>query len=1324
MADERDWSKIGSGSAFEGLVTTIIYFEDPTASLFGRAGADGGQDARSGDGTLVYQMKHHVAATPSKAISDAKAEATKIKEYRYPAHGRYAEWAAVQKWRLVTNASFNPADQQRWDTEVVPAFKALGLDASLWELATLEALLAKHPEVDRAFFGGENRVFLTLPEVRGRPSFEPEFIARGAAAAFEGRAGEIAKVLEFANGTQAFLVVHGPGGIGKTRLLLEAGELLCRSVWQVLWANTSTMESSGSWYEGIVPGRKTLVIVDEPESEQVLRQLVEQVGSAGGALDWKIAVSVRTPKDPVLRFMSGPKVKKQVQHLAIGPLPRDASIAMCTTLLSNGSLSSASPDALTRVAAELAKRFSDHPVWLALAVHVLEQAGDLGGVPDTAEDLADLYLTEIVESQEELDHDKLLELLRWIALLGTANIEDESTLTTMAAAADFGTATAVRAAIARLAKRRALAARGARSRLVELKPDVLRDHLLRRWLTLDVGIDHPEIVPSDAASNLTEGVANGVKSGRLTRQGQAVLVALARTEAVLAHSSAPVDILSKFLHALGEGLPEMTASARILLAETLTTVAELRPSEVVNLSRTIRSAAAPTEVIKTYFGERQVTQDEVVLELAWPVFHAAMGARAPECRAEVLRELVTLVELEAEIGSRRPRGLPNDGKRAGQLVGRVLEGGPDFWAPFDDAAEQLCLELLGSIRDHEAAPARITLLKALLQPATAVERHEIRSEGHSIQIHNYIILPGHPAWLVRDRVLNEIRWLLQREDTPPRNRAVLWEVLADAHSSLGRASSNIPEGQANPLLDQSMDDLWWAYSTLSARGAPLAELTAARMLWDWHRRFDTGSAKDIAERLEQLYAANDLAAEFAPLTSHDDWEGRGPRALAKAEQLAAGGDAAIHKFVERAVWFLGTADRIQDVQHVAHELGRTAAPGGPAISYSVNVLRSDTGPAHHAFAAVVLSRHAWAMRTTDATKVSQTVAGWVDACASDALRILVLRRMYGFVPVPNWAREPTPAEVSQLYGFMDLFLNSGSGAAFLEAIGWTFRFDWERWKALAEAALGRLPADQVGWATHALVESVYWGTRDTPDPLPSDMGRWVLDRLLAASDLGMLGHHLAEIMKRTAAPDVAWFVRSVQRGADFEALAPAGRGPGLSKFVRPIAPTDSGDPSAVEAVAALVGFAIGEGKVAYRLPRIIANLDPLGVLAPASVAQGLADRLGDVDALWRLARIAGGYPQNGGPWRRIARAVVPLAIGLPDQERWSLFRALLDSGAMTYSANIGEVPQVFIDRARAARESRDAESDDALMPFWKWLVEVTEADLVHEVERAKEDRGE
>jgi hypothetical protein len=49
----RNWNLITSGATFEALATTLVFFEDPKAALFGRRGKDGGQDARSGDGTRV-----------------------------------------------------------------------------------------------------------------------------------------------------------------------------------------------------------------------------------------------------------------------------------------------------------------------------------------------------------------------------------------------------------------------------------------------------------------------------------------------------------------------------------------------------------------------------------------------------------------------------------------------------------------------------------------------------------------------------------------------------------------------------------------------------------------------------------------------------------------------------------------------------------------------------------------------------------------------------------------------------------------------------------------------------------------------------------------------------------------------------------------------------------------------------------------------------------------------------------------------------------------------------------------------------------------------
>ena len=100
----RHWNLITSGAIFEELATPLIFFEDPKAALFGRRGKDGGQDAHAGDGTRVFQAKHHEDGSAAKAIADAKKEAAKIVEYRKPGHALYAQWKGVTHWRLVANA--------------------------------------------------------------------------------------------------------------------------------------------------------------------------------------------------------------------------------------------------------------------------------------------------------------------------------------------------------------------------------------------------------------------------------------------------------------------------------------------------------------------------------------------------------------------------------------------------------------------------------------------------------------------------------------------------------------------------------------------------------------------------------------------------------------------------------------------------------------------------------------------------------------------------------------------------------------------------------------------------------------------------------------------------------------------------------------------------------------------------------------------------------------------------------------------------------------------------------------------------------------------
>ncbi len=389
---ERKWGAITSGATFEALATTVVFFEDAKASLFGRRGKDGGQDARSGDGTRVFQAKHHVSGSASAAIRDAKSEAEKIENYRQIGHSRHEQWTGVTHWRLVTNAAFNPTDKQTWDAEVVPLFVRQGLVADYWEVENLNAFLDKHPEIHRSFFDNETRVFLSIPEAKERLPGDEPFLRRDQLGPFCGRNDEFVKIREFLSSQALFLVVHGAGGIGKTRLLVEAGELIAsEGHWQVLWANVASMAATGAWFDSIVPERPTVLLVDEPSDERVLQQLGEQLGGCvGRTAQWKVIVAVRSPKDLVLRFLRGARMQARVRELPVSELPPSDAEELCFALLETGKLGGTPAPGRRQAARELSGRFSRYPVWLTLAVQHIEDHGNLKQVPGDAKALADL----------------------------------------------------------------------------------------------------------------------------------------------------------------------------------------------------------------------------------------------------------------------------------------------------------------------------------------------------------------------------------------------------------------------------------------------------------------------------------------------------------------------------------------------------------------------------------------------------------------------------------------------------------------------------------------------------------------------------------------------------------------------------------------------------------------------------------------------------------------------------------------------------------------------------------------------------------------------
>lgn len=1317
---ERKWGTITSGATFESLATTIVFFEDPQAALFGRRGKDGGQDARSGDGTRVFQAKHHENGSAATAIRDAKSEAKKIEEYRKPGHSRHAQWNAVTHWRLVTNAAFNPTDRLTWDTEVVPLFSNQGLVADYWERATLDGLLDKHPEIHRSFFENETRVFLSIPEVRERLPDQEPFLRRDELGPFCGRTAEKKAIREFLASDRLFLVIHGAGGTGKTRLLVEAGdEISGDGEWQVLWANVESMAATGAWFEAVVPERATLLLVDEPASETLLQQLAEQLGGrVGRAAKWKVAVSVRSPKDPVLRFLRGARLKPRVEELALASLPSDDAEAMCFELLKTGKLSGLPENDRREAARQLSTRFARFPVWLTLAVQHLEDHGNLKQIPADAESLADEYLREVEQSQSEVPKEAVRNLLRWVALVGTVNREDEATIKLIGERSESPSVVAVRERLASLVRRRALSERGARNRFVELKPDVLRDHVLLRWLAKDIGGQHPQVSPD--AQELLETVREAASKGNLSGLGRAILVSLARTEFILRLAGHEFGLLGNFYRSLEASISTMSASQRVALVEVIESIAHFHPRAAASLVEALRLNSAPDETVEGIFASKVVGQPDVVLALAWPLFGAAMGAQSPDEKAAVLRELCALTEAEAELAPGLPRGLPNDGKRAAALVTRVLEGGPQFWSEYDDTAKDLGTDLIHTLKEQAPSRGQVALLKALVQPILETERRQTWADDRSFTWRTFAIAPGGSAWSAREAVLVQVKEALEVDSIPSESRVQLWHVF-----------SGVRDGNA-------LEKLQWTHEVLKSRSPSIEELAAAREVWDWYRRYEKDpEIKAAADALEALYASNDLAREFQPLLpSIADWKERDDRASAKAADLAlASSPNEISAFLDRAVTFLGSDQSLLRLGGVAWSLGARAESCEVVRQFIRESLRPPSIDPRAEF--VVAAAVSWvaAVRGAAPERAHVLVRDLLDECGSDERRAHLLERIYGRVPKLRDVGSFTVEERALLRDSRDLFTNTSRDAAFVAALALSVSQNWPTLRPLLEDVLQAVPAERLPHSMHTLVDAIYWAVREETDPQPpTGLAEWLMSQLLALPDLDDIGGngewHLTEILKRLGRPDVRWLPQALRRRQEQESASGDGTksravsyNARVSKYVRQVDAAHASDADVVAAVSEVLDFVKDNGSVGYYLPEILRDIDPEGLAVPVAVA-ARAVAADDAEDIRRLARIGGAYAVNSAPWRTIALAAIRAATPVGADALRSVYGSLGERGIRSWSGAVGEVPPIFVAAVAEARDALDAEVEVELRPYWQQRLAFAEAELRDQEERAKEERGE
>ncbi|MBI4128339.1 MAG: hypothetical protein HY459_04730 [Parcubacteria group bacterium] len=747
------WGMISNGPLFQSLCCTLLQFENPKLKPFTRPGPDGSIDAFSGDGPTVFQFKHHLSPSNSQVRTDALDELQSIAKNR--ASGKFPTfWANTKTWTLVTNIQTNAQLLEMWKKNVQPAYAKEGLNSNLVCIEYLESLLIKHPAVAAAYFEGQNRIFLSLPEAiagaktRAIQSHELD-------ANFVGRNELLDKAKSFlSDPTQRLLIITGSGGIGKSRSLLEIGKHGLEDKWgNVYWANVTTLEASTAWTAGIPQTDNTLILIDEPASSQSVRVLLEQLQSPTSPVaNWKVVVAVRSQNSSIIDLFKDKKLEKQRTEVELERLTPENLEHLALDLLQASPLARHGKPALEAASRDIAKASGGHPIWTVIGVRILEDKGDLRDLPKDDWGVARLYVEQTQSQTPETlaTEQQVRFLLNWIALFGEVRVDDDPTLDFITVETGLPSKAPLLDLISNLVGRRILQEQG---RIRRIKPDIIRDYVLFSRFVQKQG---STFYATGHATELIKRIIEGSQPHQIPKLDR-VIESLNYLELIQRLSGSPVDLLGALVGELSKLASKGSSTEQLVALQLAKHFGHSRPREFTQICRAIRISQTPaTKIQDKVWGEREITHTESVLEIPWALQEAARYATTSEDRSAILNELFELAKCEKSLSSKEWQQVHNDGKRAHRVLEKLIFSGPGFMARFDEEANSLALAELDKLKGGKAiTEAEGHALSAVIAPLISLQRERTTWNKGSLLIERYLLNPKHQAFQIRKVIVGE-----------------------------------------------------------------------------------------------------------------------------------------------------------------------------------------------------------------------------------------------------------------------------------------------------------------------------------------------------------------------------------------------------------------------------------------------------------------------------------------------------------------------------------------------------------------------------------------
>jgi len=822
---EINWGLITNGGTFESLMHAILFMENASTILFGRVGKDGAQDARSADGTVVYQAKYRSNLNMDGTIELALKELESIKKYRTSGHTNFKHWEHAQKWVLFANVEINTNDVLKWNDKVVPKFSKAGLKAEIFHKSEINGTLLTMPEVRDVFFGHENRVFVSLKEAHNiihnnrelDESIDHDMI---------GRESELSRCIEAINSTDKIMIpVIGPGGIGKTRFLYECLISLTANGWRVLWGLPESMSLSSQWFRLLNGTQKTCVALDDPQDARLLQVVIEQISTVERS-NWRILLSNSNERtDSLRKYRSNRHVAEPIHLL---PLVESDSKKLLKSLIGEEI-----PEAWLHNVHCLAQ---GNPGWLCL-IATLAKQGKLKELPTNTDRLASEYLESCLR-QFGADAKEAQDLLRWLSLLGT-QVDDNQGDNQEGfhfLERQVGTDYKLRDLLKRLVYVGLIKNWGNRKRLFAIDSIIIRHSILSDWL-FDKDQSGLYIV-----NQTGEEIILSLLNGKFPCLDKAI-----QSLSELAVSRLDSRESKTFLKPVFDLLGSKAEHANIIVQNQIVQLAKslgkADPEGALDLLVQVReNMASDQEVENTFWGKQYFKQENLLAKLSWKLFTLADYVDSNILGHRFIAEFRNLAILEKGFSN----SLESD-KSPFKLICRLLND-PRKTSVFLQPARKMVMD---DMNGKEWFPFVGELAKSLLNPDQ--ESTEWVSSWTVRFLRNPLV-PDSERWKYMESIRDRIFEILQADHSNENGRQ-LWKLLSDSHNSfhylLGQGAVN--NQAADRYYELLKKDLKKCAEILASRGIT-QEAAYARAMWHWHLQSDSKSdLAALAQECEKRY---------------------------------------------------------------------------------------------------------------------------------------------------------------------------------------------------------------------------------------------------------------------------------------------------------------------------------------------------------------------------------------------------------------------------------------------------------------------------------------